>query len=352
MSAPSRGDRAGQPHRVVGDHAHRAPLDARQRRQHLGGEALAQHRHGAGVRESLERRADFVSAPASLGHHVAQGLLIGLVPLREVALEVRHQPFGHGDGLSFVGHLDVDDAVGALHGDRADRVRLEAPEAAALDHRGPAHAERDVLRGDDQVRGAREHRVAREAAPGDDGDARDDPGERCPEGERARVERRDHGVVGVPRAPAAALREQDRRQAHALDQLEQAVLLAVAGGALGPGQHRVVVGDDGACGAVAVEFAVHPRGPADQAVGRRACDQLRLVAAHALGGDGEPAVLDEAVLVDKVGEVLARGPAALRVSPLDRLRPRLVAGQPPALEHLGEVVSNAVLSHKPDSRIR
>ena len=57
------------------------------------------------------------------------------------------------------------------------------------------------------------------------------------------------------------------------------------------------------------------------------------------------AVLDEAARVDEVGEVLARGASAAGVAALDRLGPGLVAGQPPALEHLGEVVANAVLSH-------
>ena len=60
----------------------------------------------------------------------------------------------------------------------------------------------------------------------------------------------------------------------------------------------------------------------------------------ALRGDREAAVLDEAALVDEVGEVLARRARAARVASLDRLGPRLVAGQPPALEHLGEVVSH------------
>ena len=62
------------------------------------------------------------------------------------------------------------------------------------------------------------------------------------------------------------------------------------------------------------------------------------------------AVLDQAALVDEVGEVLARGAPAGGVAALDRLGAGVVAGQPPALEHLGEVVSNVVLSH--ERRIR
>ena len=44
--------------------------------------------------------------------------------------------------------------------------------------------------------------------------------------------------------------------------------------ALGPGQHRVVVGEDRAGGALAEELAVDPRGAAEQAVGRGALDQV------------------------------------------------------------------------------
>ena len=101
-----------------------------------------------------------------------------------------------------------------------------------------------------------------------------------------------------------------------------------------------------------MQGAVDPRGAGDQPVGRRPRDQLGGLAALPLGGDREAAVLDEAPGVDEVGEVLARGPRAARVAALDRLRPRLVGGQPPALEHLGEVVANAVLTHARKTRIR
>ena len=143
----------------------------------------------------------------------------------------------------------VDHAVARLHLQRADLVGVDLAEAAALDHRRAAHAERDVLGGDDQVRAAGEHRVAGEAAAGDDGDPRHQAREPRPEREGARVERRDDRVVGVARPPSAALGEEHGRQPHPLDQLEEAVLLAVAERALGPGEHRVVVGEDRAGGA-------------------------------------------------------------------------------------------------------
>ena len=166
------------------------------------------------------------------------------------------------------------DAVRRLDGDRPDRVGLEAAQAAALDHRRTAHPERRGLGGDDQVGAAGEDRVAGEAAPGDDRDPRHDAREPAPEREGAGVERRDDGVVGVAGAPAATLGEEHRRQAHPLDQLEQPVLLAMADRPLGPGEHRVVVGEHRAGGALAEQLAVDPRGAGDQPVGRGAGDQL------------------------------------------------------------------------------
>ena len=116
-------------------------------------------------------------------------------------------------------------------------------------------------------------------------------------------------------------------QPHALDQLEEAVLLAVAEGALGAGEDGVVVGEHGAGARLAEELAVDPGGAADQAVGRRLRDQVLDLAAAALGGDREAAVLDEGAGIDEVGDVLARGAAAGRVAALDRLGARLVVGQ-------------------------
>ena len=90
----------------------------------------------------------------------------------------------------------------------------------------------------------------------------------------AGVERRDDRVVGVARTPSPALGVEHGRQPHPLDQLEEAVLLAVAQRPLGPGQHRVVVGEHGAGGALAEQLAVDPRGAGEQPVGRGALDQV------------------------------------------------------------------------------
>ena len=97
-----------------------------------------------------------------------------------------------------------------------------------------------------------------------------------------------------------------------------------------PGQDGVVVGEDRAGGALAEQLAVDPGGAADQPVGGGALDQLLELAAAALGGDREAAVLDEAAGVDEVGDVLARRAAAGRVAPLDGLGARRVLGQRPA----------------------
>ena len=149
--------------------------------------------------------------------------------------------------------------------------------------------------------------------PGDDRDPRHQPGEPGPEREGARVERRDDRVVGVARAPAAALGEQHRGQAQALDQLEQAVLLAVADRALGAGQHRVVVGEHRAGGALAVQVAVD-RAPSRRSARRRACGRSApsARAACALRGDREPAVLDEGC-PGRPGRRGSRAPCARRL---------------------------------------
>ena len=158
------------------------------------------------------------------------------------------------------------------------------------------------------------------------GDPRHQAGELRPEREGAGVEGGDDGVVGVAGPPSPALGVEDDGEPHPLDQLEEAVLLAVAEGALGPGQDRVVVGEDRAGGALGrEEVAVDAGGAADQAVGGGAGDQVVELAAAALGGDRVAAVLDEGAGVDQVGEVLARRAPAGGV-PL--LAPRRAAPRP------------------------
>ena len=210
--------------------------------------------------------------------------------------------------------------------ERADVVGVHRPQPPALDHRRAAHPERRALGGDDQVRRAGDHRVAREAAARDDRDPGNEARQAPPQREGSGLERRDDRVVGVARPPSPALGEEDGRQAHPLDQLEQPVLLLVPEGALRAGEDRVVVGEDGARAALVAEvLAVDPGRPGDQAVGGRSLDQLGERSAPPLRGDRVAPVLDERARVDQVLEVLAGGPAAGRVAALDRLGSRLVA---------------------------
>ena len=144
----------------------------------------------------------------------------------------------------------------------------------------------DALGGDDQVRSAGDHGIAREAAAGDDRDAGHQRPISGPRGRRrgSRAPRRPRSRCR--RAALPALGEEDGRQAHPLDQLEQPVLLLVPEGALRAREHRVVIGEDGARrGLVAEEIAVDAGGAGDQPVGRRPLDQLLQIAPAALRGD-------------------------------------------------------------------
>src|SRR5581483_10271796 len=119
---------------------------------------------------------------------------------------------------------------------RADLVGMEDAEAAALDHRRPAHADRRVRGRDHDVAAAEERGVAREAAARVDADERDEPAEPAPVVERPAVEAGDAGRVGVAWAPAAALREEHDRQAPLRRELEESILLPMVLEPLRPGE--------------------------------------------------------------------------------------------------------------------
>ena len=95
------------------------------------------------------------------------------------------------------------------------------------------------------------------------------PLSRAEEVERQAVEAGHAGAVGVAGPAAAALGEEHDGQALALGQLEQPVLLAVVLQALRAGEHGVVVGHHDRPGWPSTRADA-----ADQAVGRRALDQL------------------------------------------------------------------------------
>ena len=173
--------------------------------------------------------------------------------------------------------------------------------------------------------------VAGEAVAGGDADERHQAAEAREQLKGAAVQAGDDRHVHIARPSAAALGEQHHRQPAALGDLEQPVLLHVVAHALGAGQHGVVVGHRHARPSVDLADA------RDQAVGRRALDQLLARAPGLLGGEQQRAVLDVGALVDELGEVLAsRAPATL-AAPRDGLRPGGVEADGVALAHRLEV---------------
>ena len=183
-------------------------------------------------------------------------------------------------------------------------------EAAALDHRGAAHADRGVLRGDDDVAAAEHRGVAGKAIAGDDADDRHQPRELCELHEGRPVEAGHAEPVGIAGTAAAAFGIKHQRQPPLLGQAQHAVDLLVVHVALGAGQHGVVVGDHHAAGGIRAEFfRVHGGDAGDQAVGRRVADEVVDLAPPALGGDRERAVFDKGAVIDELRRC-SRAPCA------------------------------------------
>ena len=114
-------------------------------------------------------------------------------------------------------------------------------EAAALDHRRPAHPDARVLGGDDDVAAAEQRRVAGKAVAGGDPDERHECAQPREQVKGAAVKPGDDRHVDVARAPAAALGEQHHRQPTVLGEFEQPVLLEVIAHPLGAGEDGVVI---------------------------------------------------------------------------------------------------------------
>ena len=307
-------------------------LDPDERGDHADAELGTQLEHRVVVGESVDDGAHVVDAQPVLGDHVPQRALVGTRPRRHRPLEVRQVLLRDGDRLGFVLDGDVDDAVRHLHGHRPDVFGCVHAEAAAFDHRRTAHADVRVGGRDHDVAAAEQRRVAGEAPSRVDADQRHEPAQRTPQRERHAVEPGHAGPVGVARPSAAALGEEDDRQAQALGQLEQAVLLAMVLQALRAGEDGVVVRHHDR--AVAVDGA----DAADQTVGRRPADEVVELAPAALRGDDHRPVLDEAAGVDEVVDVLARRALPRPAPALDRIGPLLVVAERVPLHDLGEIV--------------
>ena len=174
----------------------------------------------------------------------AEQSLIRAVPLGDRSLEVGEVLLRDAHRFGLVGDGDVDDAVRHLHRHRPDLVGMEHAEAAAFDHRGAAHPDARVLRGDDDVGAAEQRRVAREAPAGVDRDEGDEPAEVTEQVERHAVEPRETGAVGVAGTASTAFREDDDREPQALGELEHPVLLTMVLETLGAGEDGVVVRHD------------------------------------------------------------------------------------------------------------
>ncbi len=331
-------DRAREVHRIVGDDPDRPSLDARERGDHAASESGPELERRIGVGKHLDRAADVVGATPILGNDIAEPELVGRLPRCDRSLEERQRLAGETNGIGLVVGGDVDHAVANLHVERADVLGGDDAEAASLDHRGTTHADARVRCRDDEVAAPEQQRVAGEASPGRDADARHEPGEPCPEREGHDIKTGDHRVIGVTGTAAATLREEHDRQSPALDDIEQAVLLAVTHDALRARQHGVVVREDRAVGSIRADgLAVDPRGAADESVGRCAPDEIVDGAPSSLRCDGETAVLDEGAFVDQVVEILTRGPASSRMTRGDDILAARVAGETAAAHRLIQV---------------
>ena len=193
------------------------------------------------------------------------------------------------------------------------------PESAALDHRRTAHADVGVGGRDDHVAHPGQRGVAGKAPPGHDRHQRNLAAERGQRPEGRHVEAGDVADVGVAGPATATFGKQHHWQPFSGGQIEDAVGFGMVAHALRSGQHGVVVGHHDRLGRRSPEPVRADRGQAgDQTVGRGVGDQVVFRAPAALRGNRQRAVLDEAVGVDQVGDVLPRGAATLRCAAWQR----------------------------------
>ena len=244
-------------------------------------ELATEFEHRADVEQRIDRAVHVVRPQPVDGDDVADLLVRRRLPRQGAALEIRQVLLRRRDGRGFVGHHDVDDAVGALDLDRADLGRLVQAEPATLDHRRTAHPDVRVLGGDHHVAATEDRRIAGEAVAGVDPDERDGARQLAEPAEREAVEAADADAVGVAGPSTAALGEEHDRQPQLFGEFEQPVLLAVVLCALGAGEHRVVVrhrhhpGVHRCAGRCVLEQCrVGRADTTDEAIGGRVLDQI------------------------------------------------------------------------------
>ena len=226
-------------------------------------------------------------------------------------------------------HHVVDHAGAQMDLGRADLLGRQFHAERRLDEGRARHAEDGLGRRDEHVAQAGEVGVAGEGATRDDahgGRQTREPGE-GDEGLGAAAQ----AHVQVMRPRAAALEPADRRQPVADGEIEHVVDLQVIDRALRAGMDGVVVGDR------------HHGEPVDRA---GAHDETICRALHALARRaGQEPVLDEASVIEQVGDVLARGQASLGLVARDGGRARLVERRAPRLAHGLELRGLAVPGH-------
>ncbi len=311
--------RAGHVQRLVGDHAHRVPLDVPEPDQHvlrvqrldLEQLAVVQHvlDHGAHVVGLVVRvRHQGVQLEVRLGDLQGLGPLDVLGPHRRVGEVVARQVAQQGphvvDRVVLVRAQVVRDARAGVVGLAA--AELLEPDVLAghrADHVGTRdeHVRRAVGHHDEVRQSGGVDRAAR-ARPEDQRDLRDDAGRRdvAPEDLGELGQRRD--ALLDPRA--AAVQDPDHRHAGAQRQVHHLGDLLPVHLAQRPAEHREVLAVDR--DRAAVDRAV----PADHAV-----------AGHPLGAQaevgravlGQRVELGEAALVEQRVDALAGGLLAARV---------------------------------------
>ncbi len=131
------------------------------------------------------------------------------------------------------------------------------------------------------------------------------PAEFSEQGERRGVQPGDDCVVSVAGSSTTPFCKQHDRQPESLDQFEDSVLFPVTLLALGPRQHRVVIGEHSARRTSIIEgLTVDPADPGHESVGRSSLYQFVHALPTTLCRDGQRSVLGKGARIAEVVDVL------------------------------------------------